>query len=119
MLAMRCSKPCEESWGVRLPGKLVVSSQLISNCNDSQDLVQKWLLVLQVDNALTAVHNVLFSKGLDTAVATSRQQHAANVEAAHEAREAYLKKACFCACTSYPAPPACAGVQHRKCDRGL
>ena len=52
--------------------------------------------MLQVDNALTAAHNVLFSKGLDTAVATSRQQHAANVEAAHEAREAYLKKACFC-----------------------
>ncbi len=50
--------------------------------------------MLQVDNALTAAHNVLFSKGLDTAVATSRQQHAANVEAAHEAREAYLKKAC-------------------------
>ena len=51
------------------------------------------LPVLQVDNALTAAHNVLFSKGLDTAVATSRQQHAANVEAANEAREAYLKKA--------------------------
>ena len=39
-------------------------------------------------------------KGLDTAVATSRQQHAANVEAAHEAREAYLKKACFCSRSS-------------------
>ena len=58
-------------------------------------MCDKELLILQVDNALTAAHNVLFSKGLDTAVATSRQQHAANVEAAHEAREAYLKKACF------------------------
>ena len=50
----------------------------------------------QVDNALTAAQNVLFPKGLDTAVATSRQQHAANVEAANEAREAYLKKARRC-----------------------
>ena len=41
MLAMRCFKPCEESWGVRLPVDLVASSQLTSNCNDSQDLVQK------------------------------------------------------------------------------
>ena len=48
---------------------------------------------LQVDNALTAAQSVLFPKGLDTAVATSRQQHAANVEAANEAREAYLTKA--------------------------
>ena len=47
----------------------------------------------QVDNALTAAQSVLFPKGLDTAVATSRQQHAANVEAANEAREAYLTKA--------------------------
>ncbi len=46
-----------------------------------------------MDNALTAAQNVMFPKGLDTAVATSRQQHAANVEAANEAREAYLKKA--------------------------
>ena len=38
-------------------------------------------------------------KGLDTAVATSRQQHAANVEAANEAREAYLKKARRCFAT--------------------
>ena len=61
-------------------------------------IVGNWadgMLVAQVDNALTAAHNVLFPKGLDTAVATSRQQHAVNVEAAHEAREAYLKKACL------------------------
>lgn len=50
----------------------------------------------QVDNALTTAQNVLFPKGLDTAVATSRQQHAAKVEAANEAREAYLKKARRC-----------------------
>ena len=60
-----------------------------------------WLAGLQVDNALTAAQSVLFPKGLDTAVATSRQQHAANVEAANEAREAYLTKA------SLPSPACC------------
>lgn len=46
----------------------------------------------QVDSALSAAQSVLYPKGLDNVVAASRAQHAATVEAAHEARDAYLKK---------------------------
>ena len=48
--------------------------------------------VAQVDSALSAAQSVLYPKGLDNVVAASRAQHAATVEAAHEARDAYLKK---------------------------
>lgn len=74
--------------------------------------------VAQVDNALTSAHSVLFPKGLDTAVATSRQQHAANVEAANEAREAYLKKACLsvghCPITLWPNSDVCGAVSSNE-----
>ncbi|KAK9907730.1 hypothetical protein WJX75_008823 [Coccomyxa subellipsoidea] len=46
----------------------------------------------KVDSALSAAQSVLYPKGLDNVVAASRAQHAATVEAAHEARDAYLKK---------------------------
>lgn len=47
---------------------------------------------MQVDSALSAAQSILYPKGLDNVVAASRVQHAATVEAAHEARDAYLKK---------------------------
>jgi hypothetical protein len=47
----------------------------------------------QVDSALSAASSLLYPKGLDGAVVASRARHAETVEAAHEAREAYLKKA--------------------------
>ena len=71
----------------RLPGSLLL------NMRDIRFGGLRRCVLSQVDNALTTAQNVLFPKGLDTAVATSRQQHAAKVEAANEAREAYLKKA--------------------------
>lgn len=46
----------------------------------------------QVDTALTTAHSILFPKGLENVVAASRARHDATVEAAHEARVAYLKK---------------------------
>lgn len=71
--------------------------------------------LLQVDNALTAAQNVLFPKGLDTAVATSRQQHAANVEAANEAREAYLKKVTACCSKAASSVPRCLAAPQAVC----
>ena len=57
-----------------------------------------------MDSALCAAQSVLYPKGLDNVVAASRAQHAATVEAAHEARDAYLKKVRL-KMTSQPSHP--------------
>ena len=61
---------------------------------------------MQVDNALSAATSLLYPKGLDGVVVASRQRHAQTVEAAHQARDAYIKKV--------PRPPSSGGHCGRK-----
>lgn len=69
-------------------------------------------LCAQVDSALSAAQSVLYPKGLDNVVVASRAQHAATVEAAHEARDAYLKKVC---CPATPTGSCCMFSFIRMC----
>ena len=48
--------------------------------------------IVQVDGALSAATSLLYPKGLENVVLASRARHAETVEAAHEARDAYLKR---------------------------
>jgi hypothetical protein len=70
--------------------------------------------VAQVDSALCTAHNLLFPKGLESAMAASHARHDATVEAAHEARVAYLKKVIPILC-----PPQSSHAPHMLCTEML